>query len=253
MPSSHGQPVDTPFGFRNPPGVTSSAWFNRDHELTPGQELFRSDRRFQIWAYTTSHGQLLLRSSPHYGDEGRLEHETTIDVLFKPIEALKLRDWLDGLVIRCASTEEAEQIKISLPDLRWEDLHVFMLESQGQVDYVVSMAVGWQEGILPRMRQSFYESVLPHEKWPTKELFGVGAGFEVASAQELIDALAEENHPPRRRTRCRHLHVLMVKPEPGKGAYPAGVFLTEEDAEEARLLFAPKVHHCWIDWVPLAM
>jgi hypothetical protein len=233
--------------------VTSTAWFNRDHELTPGRELFRSDRRFQIWAYTTSHGQLLLRATPRYGADGRPDHETTIDVLFKPLEALKLKDSFTGLVIRCASAEEGEHIKESLPDLDWNDLHIFMLESQGQVDYVVSMAVGWHEGILPRMQQSFYNGIVPGDKWPTKELFGVGAGFEVASAQELIDALADENYTPGRRDRCRYLHVLMVRSESGRGAYAAGVFLTEEDAEEARLLFAPKVHDCWVDLVPIAM
>jgi hypothetical protein len=128
-----------------------------------------------------------------------------------------------------------------------------MLESQGQVDYVVSMAVGWHEGILPRMQQSFYNSTVAGDKWPTKELFGVGAGFEVASAQELIDALAQQNYPPQRRGQCRYLYVLMVKPRSDGKAYPAGAFLNEEDAEEARLLFAPKVHDCWVDWAPMAI
>ncbi|HEX6685287.1 MAG TPA: hypothetical protein VF062_21025 [Candidatus Limnocylindrales bacterium] len=59
--------------------MTSKAWFNTDRELTPGRELFRSDRQFQIWAYTTSHGQLLLRATPR-----QPSHSTTIDVLFKP-------------------------------------------------------------------------------------------------------------------------------------------------------------------------
>lgn len=234
--------------------MTSKAWFNKGHQLAPGQELFRSNRKFQIWAYTTSHGQLLMRATPrHWPDEHGNGGDTTIDVLFKPLEVLKLRDNLDGLVIRCARADETSQVMDSTPGLNWNGLHVFILESQGQSDYVVSMAMGWQEGILPRMQQSFFNGIVPGDKWPTKELFGAGAGFEVASVQDLVDALAEHSYPPRRRDRCRYLHVLMVKPEPGTGTYAAGVFLTEEDANEAQQLFAPKVHNCWVDWVPVAL
>ncbi len=240
--------------------MTSEAWFNRDHQLTPGRELFRSDRQFQIWAYTATHRQLLLRANPRGtewaadGSASPAERETTIDVLFKPIEALKLKDSFAGLVIRCATVEEAEQITGSLPDLDREDVYVFVLESQGRADYVVSSAVGWQEGILPRMQQSFYSNdLVPGDRWPTTELFGVGAGFEVASAKDLAEALAQDNYPPQRRERCRHVYVLMVKPEADRAYYAAGVFLTEEDALEAQLLFAPKAHKCWVDWVPVAI
>jgi hypothetical protein len=94
-------------------GMTSKAWLNRDHELTPGTEIYRSDRWFQMSAYTASHSQLLLRSTTGPDREGR-EHETTIDLLFKPVQALKIRDDYVGLVIRCATIEEAEQIKASM-------------------------------------------------------------------------------------------------------------------------------------------
>lgn len=248
------KPVDTGRLLRDSAPVTTKAWFNKHHQLVPGRELFRSERRFQIWAYTTSHGQLLIRATPRFWpDEPGDGDDTTIDVLFKPLRALKLRDSLDGLVIRCARADETSQIMDSAPGVDWTESHVFILESQGQADYVVSMAMGWEEGVLPRMQQSFFAEIVPGDKWPTTELFGVGAGFEVASLPELVGALAEDSYPPRRRDRCRYLRVLMVKPSPDADAYAAGVFLTEEDAAEAQKLFAPKVHQCWFDWAPVAL
>ncbi|HEX6685288.1 MAG TPA: hypothetical protein VF062_21030 [Candidatus Limnocylindrales bacterium] len=132
-------------------------------------------------------------------------------------------------------------------------MRVFILESEGQANYVVSMAVGWQEGILPRMQHSFFTEIIPGDPWPTRALFGAGAGFEVASVQDLVDALTDPSYPMRRRDRYLSLHVLMVKPEPGQSSYAAGIFLTDEDAQEAKVLFAPKVHACWVDWVPMAL
>lgn len=94
--------------------MTDMAWLNNDRQLPPGTEIFRSDRRFHIEAYTASHGQLLFRSNPN-PDGG--DPETTIDLLFKPIEAVKIRDGYRGLAIRCATVSEAEQIRASLPGI----------------------------------------------------------------------------------------------------------------------------------------
>jgi hypothetical protein len=67
----------------------------------PGAVLFESPRRFQLWAQTVSHGQLLFRSprSSH--------HPTRVEVLFKPVGAQKVRADYDGLIIRCAANAEA--------------------------------------------------------------------------------------------------------------------------------------------------
>jgi hypothetical protein len=63
--------------------------------------------------------QLLLRSSPRFGASGRLDHETTIDVLVKPVEALRPRASVDGLAIRCATDAETSPVHASLPELPW--------------------------------------------------------------------------------------------------------------------------------------
>ena len=237
--------------------MASQAWFYRDHEFPPGKELFRSDRRFHLLAYSASHSQLLLRSNPPYGDDDRTDPETTIDVLFKPIEAVELRQSWTGLVIRCADADEAKQVRASLPDIKWEELHVFMLQSpdQRQSGYVVSMAVGWHEGVLPRMQPSFYSSMVPGDRWNARPLHGVDAGLNMASAQDFLDGLAADDYPPSRRERSRIVYVLMARFSDwgGEKVSGVGVFLTEADAEEARALFTPKVDDCWIETLPVAM
>ena len=57
------------------------------------QESFLSDRKFQLWRYTVSHGQLLLRSTK---DD---DHPTRVDVLFKNVHAIDLPASMDGLHI----------------------------------------------------------------------------------------------------------------------------------------------------------
>lgn len=231
------------------------AWFNKDRDLAPGKELFRSDRWFQMSAYTASHGQLLLRSTTGPDRDG-LEHETTIDLLFKPIEAVKIRDNYTGLVIRCATLEEAGQIKASLPGIDFDDYRVFILESQGQSDYIISMAVGWHEGVLRPTQRSFFnnaDAFMP--TWPTEPLFGVSAGFNIASAQDLIEALRTDDDQQGRRERFRLVFVLMTKVDTPSGPTisGSGVFLTLKDAEDAQALLAPKVTECWIETLPISL
>ncbi|MGI5239574.1 hypothetical protein [Dactylosporangium sp. CA-139066] len=56
---------------------------------------------------------MLLRSNP--ADD---EDDTTIDLLFKPAEAVKIRDGYAGLVVRCATTSEADAITVSMSGMR---------------------------------------------------------------------------------------------------------------------------------------
>jgi hypothetical protein len=86
--------------YRNSSFVIANAWLDTDLQLAPGSEIFRSERRFALWAYSAGHRRLLLRGTA----DGA--HETTIDLLFEPVGAIKLQDGYDGLVIRCADAEE---------------------------------------------------------------------------------------------------------------------------------------------------
>jgi len=56
-------------------------------------ELFSSDRSFQLWRYTVSHSQLLLRSNKTDTETKRVE------VLFKGVDLVTIPTTLDGLVI----------------------------------------------------------------------------------------------------------------------------------------------------------
>jgi hypothetical protein len=66
-------------------------------------ESFDSDRHFQVWAYTVSHGQLLLRSTQSDQDATRIE------VLFKGVTRVDLPMSVDGLHVRRNGKEYAAQ------------------------------------------------------------------------------------------------------------------------------------------------
>ncbi|WP_130334717.1 hypothetical protein [Micromonospora kangleipakensis] len=121
--------------------MQSRAWLNKDHHFAPGKELFRSERPFSVWAYSLSHSQLLLRTRT-VAVPGR--RQSRIDLLFKPVDAMKTRMDYHGLVLRCATTEEHERILREIG--RTADYNrVFIIGSGDSLDYVVSAAVGWQE------------------------------------------------------------------------------------------------------------
>ncbi|AJE38890.1 hypothetical protein CP978_01915 [Streptomyces nodosus] len=232
-----------------------STWLNNDHQLIPGKELFRSERRFHLLAYAASHGQLLMRSIGQPGTPG--EPETTIDLLFKPAAVVKIRDDYRGLSIRCATAAESEQVKAEYASVSFgRGDRVFVLQSQDEADYVVAMAVGWKEGILSRTRQSFFNDFHPDRPiWPSQPLSGVDAGLNIASAQELIDALSAEGNATIRRERHRWVYVVMTRVirTDGPDVTGAGVFLTRADAEDAQSVIAAKSVDCWIEELPIAL
>ncbi|MFD7033124.1 hypothetical protein ACFWAR_34380 [Streptomyces sp. NPDC059917] len=236
--------------------MTDSTWLNRDHHFAPGKELFRSERNFHLLAFTASHSQLLMRSSGRPDDPG--EPETTIDLLFKPVCAVKISTGYRGLAVRCATGTETERVKAEHAGMRFgrED-RVFVLESEGDRDYVAAMAVGWTEGVLQRTQQSFFNTFYPGRPfaWPTQPLAGVDPGLDIASARELVEALAARENTTIRRERHRHICVLMTRetrPE-GPEVTAAGAFLTRADAEEARAVITAKSVDCWIEEVPIAV
>lgn len=234
--------------------MTLKAWLNNDRQLQPGAEIFRSDRRFHIEAYSASHGQLLFRSNP---DPDGGDPDTTIDLLFKPIEAVKIRDGYRGLAVRCATVDEADRIKASITGIDTSpEYKVFLLESQGTTDYVISLAVGWAEDVLRRTQYSFFNTADEHMPcWPTQPLHGISVGFNVASVEDLIRALQTTGKDLPHRERFRMVYVLMTRVErrDGPDVSGAGVFLTEEDAQDAHAQLAPKVDDCWIQPLPIAL
>jgi hypothetical protein len=216
--------------------VTANVWLDTDDRLVPGTEIFRSDRRFVLWAYSASHRRLLLRSPA----EGR---GTTIDLLFEGVEAVGARTRYDGLVLGRAAPEETERA----------GHRVFLLETAGRTDQVVATAVGWHEGVLGPTRLSFFDRADPFEPdWPTRPLAGAGGGFNVASAADLVAALGAADDDRPRRERYRMVYVVMTGPRVGSESGTA-VFLSRADAEEACARIAPRVPDCWIETLPIAV
>ncbi|MCC3654777.1 MULTISPECIES: hypothetical protein [Streptomyces] len=121
---------------------TSDVWLNTDGHFAPGRELFRSERAFSVWAYTVSHGQLLLRARSVGRDGTR---QSRIDVLFKPVRAVKTGINYSGLVIRCATEEERKLILADTGHARRDDRVLVLETADGRRDHVVAGAVGWSE------------------------------------------------------------------------------------------------------------
>jgi len=117
--------------------VQIEAWLNRDSQFIAGQEIFRSERDFSVWAFTVSHSQLLLRARATDG-------QSRIDVLFKPVEAMKLRTEYEGLVVRCATAAERDRVLASTGS-GGKARQVLVIETTAGFDYVVTGAVGWRE------------------------------------------------------------------------------------------------------------
>lgn len=223
--------------------MTANAWLDTEHQLAPGTEVFRSERGFALWAYSS--GRLLLRSAP---DDG---HATTIDLLFTEVTAVRLRDHHDGLAVRTATAEEAERAGEPYGS------RVFLLESRNGTGHVAGRAIGWEEGVLDRTRPSFFSSADPYEpQWPTRPLNGADrSGFTVASAADLIEALGAGDDVRPHRERYRMVYVLMTGRRPRGDDDPigTGVFLSRADAEEACAAIAPQVADCWVETLPIAI
>lgn len=96
-------------------------------------------RRFQIWTYTVSHRQLLLRSTR---DD---RHATRCDILFKNVARIDLPAMIDDLEIEAAAEGEIPASVLQLgADERW-DRTVFRIRGRNCVGYVVAGVVACAE------------------------------------------------------------------------------------------------------------
>ncbi|MGC3862258.1 hypothetical protein ACPSM1_18950 [Micromonospora chersina] len=237
--------------------MTSRVWLHQDEHFRPGAELFRTEREVNLYSYSATHGQLLLRSDRLPDVHERLP--TTVEVLFRPVEAVQVQELYRGLVIRCASEEEAARIYGGIADYydpRPEYLRVLVLASEGVTGYVVTGGVGWCEGELSPMQPSFFHTFNAYDPlWPVTPLAGVGGEFDIASPQEVAQAFLTGLPEGERRERYRYVHVLTAVTERDgrRSRHNLGVFLTETDAEEAKRLVEPHVAMCWLEQLPAVL
>ena len=99
------------------------------------------DRPFQLWTFRVSHAELLFRSNRSQ------RHSTRMEILFKPVEALKVRASAERLVIRQIRGKAAERIAsevgVSLGGRATPD--VFILDDGGPPMYVIAGVVAVRE------------------------------------------------------------------------------------------------------------
>lgn len=103
------------------------------------------DRPLRLFAYIIGHGQVLLRGE----QDPEAGLHTTVEVLFKDVGALSIRDHYRRLTVRLASRTEEERLRAADPR-PWYDWRAFVLETgSGGDGHVVAGAVYWAESSAP--------------------------------------------------------------------------------------------------------
>jgi hypothetical protein len=101
--------------------------------------LISFEREFQLWSYTASHGQLLLRSpkAPN--------RPTRMDVLFTDVRSVELRTTLQNLIIEEANASEISERPIRPAETAETGHKFYRLRSGDWIGCVVAGAVRWHE------------------------------------------------------------------------------------------------------------
>jgi hypothetical protein len=97
-------------------------------------------RTFQVWLYTVSHGQLLLRSTKTSAQD------TQVDVLFKNVAAISVPSLFEGLSISEVQNSEWRASGLPLGLFSIEDRTYFRLEGDKWVGHILAGQCIWCEG-----------------------------------------------------------------------------------------------------------
>ena len=105
-------------------------------ESVMSTETINFSRHFQIWNYTVSHSELLLRSTKS------AEFPTRIDVLFKGVKEFHLPTSFGGLSITVASEAEVQKLcSLRQPLSFSKDVKVFKVQGDDFMGYVAALIV----------------------------------------------------------------------------------------------------------------
>ncbi len=96
-------------------------------------------RLFQLWAYTVSHGSLLLRSTKTDDDP------TRVDVLFRNVKALDLPTVLHGVSVAVAGPDATARVAAATGLAPDDDTVFFEVATRNCTGYVVAGAVSSDE------------------------------------------------------------------------------------------------------------
>lgn len=97
-------------------------------------------RSFQLWTYTVSHAQLLLRSNKTD------QYRTRIDVLFKDVGRICLASKMDAVAIKRINNNEFK-LYSSFSDekeLRRRNIYV-LLSNESKINYIIAGSMSWNE------------------------------------------------------------------------------------------------------------
>lgn len=98
-------------------------------------EIFlMSDRRFQLWEYHVSHGNLLIRSP-----KGPQEN-ADIDIVFNGVELVCCPRFMRGIELVSANESDIAMALTKIGEIEPED-HVFVLLSEGVRNIVVASSL----------------------------------------------------------------------------------------------------------------
>jgi hypothetical protein len=111
-------------------------------------------RPFQVWLYSVSHGQLLLRSN-------RSESLTArVDVLFRDVAAIGLPTIFEGLSVVETSADQVRDLYIHLGSLPLQHRKVFVIRGTNFTGHVVAGAIFWHEDAGYHFDESYFENSL---------------------------------------------------------------------------------------------
>ncbi len=118
-------------------------------------EIINSERRFQVWGYTVSHSELLLRSVKSE------EFRTRIDVFLKGVKEFHLPTIFDGLLVKEATAEDFEQMSI-LCDAVSLRHGAFVFKGNKFVGYVIAFGIWCHEDQGEYYDPSFFPTCIRH-------------------------------------------------------------------------------------------
>jgi hypothetical protein len=110
-------------------------------------------RSFQVWLYTVSHAQLLLRSNR------TSSIETRIDILFKDVGEIHLPTKINDLVITQILEDSADYLELSIDkDVINRRLLYYLSGSHSSPSYVIAGSIHWHEDFGSYSDKSHFQS-----------------------------------------------------------------------------------------------
>lgn len=102
-------------------------------------EIINSERFFELWSYSVSHHELLLRSTKS------TEFPTRIDVFFKGVEEIHVPTASNGLSIAEISSADVQKLSTLRSASYGKHVRVFAVQGEGFTGYVAALIALWHE------------------------------------------------------------------------------------------------------------